>query len=65
MEHMAFPVPHAGIPSILRTSEIKHGQAARIRDCGLLTATMRQVADDPQGLLTLDRNELLCGLRSL
>jgi toxin ParE1/3/4 len=55
----------ADISSILRTSEMQHGRDARIRYRGLLAAAMRRAAAEPQGRLTLDRGELLAGLRSL
>jgi toxin ParE1/3/4 len=55
----------ADISSILRTSETQHGRDARTRYRGLLTAAMRRIAADPQGRSTLDRGELLAGLRSL
>lgn len=55
----------ADISSILRTSETQHGRDARIRYRGLLSAAMRRIAGEPQGRLTLDRGELLAGLRSL
>jgi toxin ParE1/3/4 len=42
-----------------------HGAEARIRYRGLLTAALRRIAADPQGLLTVDRSELFIGLRSL
>lgn len=53
------------ISSILRESDRRHGQEARIRYRGLLTAAMRRIAADPQGPLTVSRNELIAGLRSL
>jgi toxin ParE1/3/4 len=55
----------ADIASVLRTSEAMHGAEARIRYRGLLTAALRRIAADPQGLSTLDRSELCAGLRSL
>ncbi|MSP67975.1 MAG: type II toxin-antitoxin system RelE/ParE family toxin [Alphaproteobacteria bacterium] len=55
----------ADIASILRTSGSQHGTAARIRYRGLLTAALRRIADDPQGLSAVDRSELFPGLRSL
>ncbi len=55
----------ADISSILRTSETQHGRDARIRYRGLLSAAMRRVAAEPRGPSTLDRGELLPGLRSL
>ncbi len=55
----------ADIAAVLRTSNIQHGAAARIRYRGLLTAAMRRIADDPDGRSTVDRAGLLKGLRSL
>lgn len=55
----------ADIASILRTSAERHGKDARILYRGLLTAALRRIADDPQGLSTVDRSELFTGLRSL
>lgn len=54
----------ADIASILRTSEERHGLAARVRYRALLTAAMRRVAADPEGHSTADRTELLPGIRS-
>jgi toxin ParE1/3/4 len=42
-----------------------HGNEARRRYRGLLTAALRRIATDPQGLSTVDRSELFGGLRSL
>ena len=53
------------IASALRTSETIHGSDARIRYRALLAAAMRRVAADPMGLLTVERNELSAGVRSL
>jgi toxin ParE1/3/4 len=53
------------IASILRTSGRQHGRDARIRYRGLLTAAMRRIAADPQGRSTMERGDLLAGLRSL
>ncbi len=50
---------------MLRLSGTTHGEAARVRYRGLLTAALRRIAADPQGLLTVDRSELFAGLRSL
>lgn len=55
----------AEIASILRTSETQHGKDARSRYRGLLTVAMRRIATEPQGRSTIDRGELLAGLRSL
>lgn len=54
----------ADIASILRTSESQHGQDARLRYRGLLVAAMRRVAADPAGSLTVDRGDVLAGVRS-
>ena len=55
----------ADIVSILRASETRHGAEARIRYRGLLTAALRRIADDPNGVPTVDRSDLFAGLRSL
>lgn len=55
----------ADIASILRTSETQHGSDARVRYRGLLAAAMRRIAADPKGPASMDRSELLAGLRSL
>jgi len=55
----------ADIADILRASQTRRGAEARIRYRGLLTAAMRRIAADPLGLSTLDRSELVAGLRSL
>jgi len=54
----------ADIAKLLRTSETLHGAEARIRYRALLTAAMRRIAVDPQGLLTVDHGGLFEGLRS-
>ncbi len=54
----------ADIAAILRKSEGLHGKEARIRYRALLTAAMRRVAADPEGLLTSARPELAPGVRS-
>ncbi len=54
----------ADIAAILRRSEELHGKEARIRYRACLTAAMRRAAADPQGRLTVDRPELLPGIRS-
>ena len=54
----------ADIASVLRTSETMHGAQARIRYRALLTAALRRIAADPTGLSTVDRSELLEGVRS-
>lgn len=55
----------ADIASALRNSETMHGSEARVRYRALLTAALRRIAFDPQGLSTVDRGELFAGLRSL
>lgn len=54
----------ADIASALRTSETMHGTEARIRYRALLTAALRRIAADPEGLSTVDRSELFEGIRS-
>jgi toxin ParE1/3/4 len=54
----------ADIAAILRRSEKLHGTDARIRYRACLTAAMRRVAADPEGRSTVDRAELLPGIRS-
>jgi toxin ParE1/3/4 len=54
----------ADIASILRTSETRHGPEARARYRGLLTAALRRLAADPHGPSTMDRSEILAGVRS-
>src|SRR5258707_9843479 len=54
----------ADFAATLRRSEELHGNQARIRYRALLTAAMRSVAAEPEGPATLDRTELLAGLRS-
>lgn len=54
----------ADIAALLRASETMHGTEARIRYRAVLTAALRRIAADPQGLLTLDRGELVEGIRS-
>ena len=54
----------ADIASLLRTSESMHGAEARVRYRALLTAALRRIAADPQGLSTVDRSELFHGVRS-
>ncbi len=55
----------ADIASILRSSETRHGADARVRYRGLLAATLRRIAEDPHGPLTIDRGDLFAGLRCL
>ncbi len=55
----------ADIASALRTSEAVHGTEARIRYRALLTAALRRIAADPEGILTVDRSEVFGGIRSL
>ena len=54
----------ADIAGILRRSEELHGKEARIRYRACLTAAMRRVAVDPKGHSTVDRAELVAGIRS-
>jgi len=54
----------ADIAAILRTSEERHGEDARIRYRALLTAAMRRVAAEPEGHSTADRADLVPGVRS-
>lgn len=54
----------ADIAAILRRSEELHGKDARIRYRACLAAAMRRVASDPEGHSTVDRAELLLGIRS-
>jgi toxin ParE1/3/4 len=54
----------ADVASALRTSEAMHGTDARIRYRALLTAALRRIAADPEGLSTVDRSELFDGIRS-
>ena len=52
------------IAAILRRSEELHGKEARIRYRACLTAAMRRTAADPEGRSTVDRSELVPGIRS-
>ena len=54
----------ADIAAILRRSEELHGKEGRIRYRACLTAAMRRVAADPEGRSTVDRSELVPGVRS-
>jgi toxin ParE1/3/4 len=54
----------ADIATILRSSEQLNGKQARIRYRACLTAAMRRVAADSNGLSTADRADLLPGARS-
>jgi toxin ParE1/3/4 len=54
----------ADIAAILRRSEELHGKEARIRYRACLAAAMRRVAADPEGRSTIDRAELVPGIRS-
>lgn len=54
----------ADIASVLRTSEMRHGLQARIRYRALLTAALRRIAAEPTGISTVDRSDLLDGIRS-
>ncbi len=53
----------ADIASALRASEKRHGTEARNRYRALLTAALRRIAADPQGLSTLDCAALFDGVR--
>ena len=50
---------------ILAASESRWGPEGRRRYAALIEAAMRQVADDPEGAATRDRNVLRSGTRSL
>ena len=52
------------IASTLRASQALHGNEARIRYRGLLTAALRRIAASPEGISTVDRSALFTGLRS-
>lgn len=54
----------ADIAALLKTSEARHGTAARIRYRGCLVAAMRRVAIEPTGHATTDRGDVLAGARS-
>lgn len=54
----------ADIAAILRRSEERHGREASLRYRGCLAAAMRRVAADPLGGATVDRAELVPGIRS-
>ena len=54
----------ADIAAILARSEEVHGKVGRIRYRACLTAAVRRIAADPEGLSTLDRSELFRGVRS-
>jgi toxin ParE1/3/4 len=50
---------------ILAASESRWGPEGRHRYAALIEAAMRQVADEPEGAATRDRNALRSGTRSL
>jgi toxin ParE1/3/4 len=50
---------------ILAASEYRWGPEGRRRYAALIEAAMRQVADEPEGAVTRDRNSLRSGTRSL
>jgi toxin ParE1/3/4 len=50
---------------ILATGECRWGPEGRHRYAALIEAAMRQVADEPEGAATRDRNALRRGTRSL
>jgi toxin ParE1/3/4 len=54
----------ADAAAILRRSEELHGKEARIRYRACLAAAMRRVAADPDGRSTVDRSDLVSGIRS-
>lgn len=54
----------ADLAHVLRTSETMHGPEVRIRYRALLTAALRRISADPQGLLTTERSDLIAGVRS-
>jgi toxin ParE1/3/4 len=54
----------ADIAAILRRSEEFYGKEGRTRYRACLSAAMRRVAAEPEGLSTMDRSALLTGLRS-
>jgi toxin ParE1/3/4 len=53
----------ADIVTILKSSEARHGRQARLRYRGLLTLAMRRISSEPEGHATVDRPELLPGIR--
>jgi toxin ParE1/3/4 len=53
------------VADILKTSAALHGEQARIRYRGLLSAAFRRIAAEPEGPLSMARDELAEGLRSL
>jgi toxin ParE1/3/4 len=54
----------ADIAAILRKSEELHGTETRIRYRACLAAALRRVAADPEERSTVDRAELVPGIRS-
>jgi toxin ParE1/3/4 len=54
----------ADIAAILRKSEELHGTETRIRYRACLAAAMRRVAANPEGRSTVDRADLVPGIRS-
>jgi toxin ParE1/3/4 len=54
----------ADIAAILRDSEERHGAQARIRYRALLSAALRRIAGDPNGISTSERIEFGAGIRS-
>lgn len=53
------------VAAILTTSASRHGEEARIRYRGLLSAAFQRIAADPEWPLSAPRDELAEGLRSL
>jgi toxin ParE1/3/4 len=61
----AIGFPNPLTPTSLRSlGPERHGRQARIRYRALLTASMRRVAAEPDGVSTSNRDELLAGIRS-
>lgn len=54
----------ADIAAILRRSARLHGEEARLRYRACLAAALRRVAADPEGPSSVDRSELVPGVRS-
>jgi toxin ParE1/3/4 len=54
----------ADIAAILSRSGERHGKEARSRYRACLTAAMRRIAADPEGRSTIDRTDLVPGVRS-
>lgn len=52
------------LSTVLRASEAMHGVNARTRYRALLSAALRRISSDPFGHSTVDRSELIPGVRS-